>query len=73
MGAVFQFLPVFGFVGAVFGLTAVLSRKTRNDEERWSLDRRKRERRGRVNSAPPWDPSERRVSQRRSASLAKRD
>jgi hypothetical protein len=73
MGAIFHFLPVFCFVGAVFGVTAVLSRKTKLDEERWSLDRRKRERRGRANSIPPWDVGERRVTQRRSGSLAKRD
>ena len=67
MGAIFQFLPVFGFVGAVFGLTAVLSRRTRHDEERWSLDRRKRERRISARGTPPWDSGERRVDQRRRA------
>jgi hypothetical protein len=74
MGAIFQILPLFGFVGAVFGLTAVLSRRTRHDEERWSLDRRKRERRTSARAVPPWDTGNRRVDQRRrAASGSERD
>jgi hypothetical protein len=67
---------LFGFVGAVAGLTAVLTRRTKSDEERWMLDRRKRERRDTKHSIglPPSDSGERRVGERRRApSLANRD
>jgi hypothetical protein len=60
-------LPLFGFVGAVAGLTVALTRRTRHDEERWTLDRRKRERRDNKSSlgVPPRETGERREGERR--------
>jgi hypothetical protein len=65
-------LPLFGFVGAVAGLTAMLARRTKSDEERWTLDRRKRERRDTKHSLglPPTASGERRHAERRRAASA---
>ncbi len=76
MNAILNILPLFGFVGAVAGLTAMLARRTKSDEERWTLDRRKRERRDTKHSLgfSPDPAVERRVGERRrAASLAEHD
>ena len=66
MNAVLQILPLIGFVGMVAGLTAALTRRTKHDDERWTLDRRKRERRDAMTlGIPPVQTGERRVGERR--------
>jgi len=66
MNAVLNFLPLLGLVGAVTGLTVALTRRTRNDDERWTLDRRKRDRRDeRSLGIPPADSIDRRIRERR--------
>lgn len=67
MNAVLGFMPLFGLVGAVAGLTVALSRRTLRDEERWLLDRRKRERRNEFSMGPPSGRTDRRAGERRRA------
>jgi hypothetical protein len=68
MNVIAHILPLFGLAGAVVGLTAVLTRWTRDDDERWILDRRKRERRDKSSWAlPPTGEDERRAGERRRA------
>jgi hypothetical protein len=71
MSAVLSMLPLFGFMGAVVGLTTMLSRRTKQDDERWTLDRRKRDRRTVASlGLPPRETGERRVGERRRATTA---
>lgn len=68
MSLVITILPMLGFVGAVAGLTVVLTRRTLQDDDRWTLDRRKRERRDRTSlGIPPRETGERRQGERRRA------
>jgi hypothetical protein len=67
MNFIAQLLPLFAFLGAVVGMTAYLSRRTKSDEERWTLDRRKRDRRGSqpARVVPLRNSGERRLAERR--------
>ncbi len=68
MSLVITILPMLGFVGAVAGLTVALTRRTQQDDDRWTLDRRKRERRDRNSlGIAPRETGERRESERRRA------
>ncbi len=57
-------LTPLAFIGAVVGLTRMLSTSTKNDADRWLVDRRVEDRR-KLNSGTTDDLSERRKFQRR--------
>ena len=64
--AILNVLPLIGLAGAVVGLTALLMRQTRADDDRWTRDRRKRERRETYSvGLPPPGAGERRLGERR--------